>query len=169
MNAYSDVIIEFADLSQAAVVAGLVRAMDLHYRPGEDLLPERDYLAMVNRTIESREGTRFLVATTFDNRPAGLACLAIMRPGRDLKGLLYLKDLFVLEEARGAGVGTQLLQFMAAFAIANGIARIDFTTDRDNLAAQRLYTSLGGILSEKVYYTVPMAALRRLAESPNDI
>jgi ribosomal protein S18 acetylase RimI-like enzyme len=162
----SEVSIGFADPSQAAIVARLVRAMDRHYRPGEDLLPETEYLAMVTRTTERQEGTRFVVAQAPGNRPVGLACVAIIRPGRDLKGLIYLKDLFVMAEARGLGIGSRLMRFLAAFATANGIARIDFTTDRANLSAQRLYAALGAVVQEKVFYTLPADALRRLTEDP---
>jgi GNAT superfamily N-acetyltransferase len=160
--------IGFARPSEAAIVGGLIRAMDQYYRPGEDLLPETDYAAMVAQTLEQQEGTRFLLARAPDNRPVGLACITIMRPGRDLKGLLYLKDLFVVAEARGQGVGSRLLRFLASFATQNGIARMDFTTDRANLAAQRLYVSLGAVVQEKIYYTLPVDALRRLAgDSPS--
>ena len=86
-----------------------------------------------------------------------------MRPGRDLRGVLYLKDLYVVEAARGLGIGTRIIQFLAAFAIKNGIGRIDFTTDRDNASAQRLYSALGGVVKEKVYYTLPTEVLGALA------
>ncbi|MDF2812197.1 MAG: acetyltransferase [Microvirga sp.] len=53
--------IGFARPSEAAIVGGLIRAMDQYYRPGEDLLPETDYAAMVAQTLEQQEGTRFLL------------------------------------------------------------------------------------------------------------
>ena len=120
---------------------------------------------MVALTLKSREGTRFLVARTADGRPVGLACVAIMRPGRDLKGLIYLKDLFVVAEARGHGIGSRLLQFLATFASENGIARIDFTTDHGNLEAQRLYVSLGAVVQKKIYYSLPVQTMQHRADN----
>jgi ribosomal protein S18 acetylase RimI-like enzyme len=155
--------IRFAKPEDAAAVARLVRAMDRHYRPGEDLLPEADYRQMAEETIASREGTRFVLARDGAGRDVGLACVAILRPGRDLRGLLYLKDLYVAEAARGFGIGTRIMGFLAAFAIENGIGRMDFTTDGDNAAAQRLYDSLGGAVKEKVYYTFSAEALDALS------
>jgi len=155
--------IRFANIEDAPAVALLVRAMDRHYRPGEDLRPEADYRRIMEETIASREGTRFVLARDAGGRDVGLACVAILRPGRDLRGLLYLKDLYVVEAARGLGIGTRIIQFLAAFAIKNEIGRIDFTTDRDNAAAQRLYSALGGVVKEKVYYTLPTEVLSALA------
>jgi GNAT superfamily N-acetyltransferase len=154
--------IRIANLEDVAAVAQLVRAMDRHYRPGEDLRPEADYRRIMEETIANHEGTRFVLARD-RGRDVGLACVAILRPGRDLRGLLYLKDLYVVEAARGLGIGTRIIQFLAAFAIKNEIGRIDFTTDRDNAAAQRLYSALGGVVKEKVYYTLPTEVLSALA------
>jgi ribosomal protein S18 acetylase RimI-like enzyme len=86
-----------------------------------------------------------------------------MRPGRDLRGLLYLKDLYVVETARGLGIGTRIIGFLAGFAIKNDIGRIDFTADSDNVSAQRLYSALGGVVKGKVYYTLPTEVLGALA------
>ncbi len=80
-----------------------------------------------------------------------------------MRGLLYLKDLYVVETARGLGIGTRILGFLAGFAIKNDIGRIDFTTDSDNVAAQRLYSALGAVAKEKVYYTLPTEMLGALA------
>jgi ribosomal protein S18 acetylase RimI-like enzyme len=155
--------IHFATLEDAAVVARLVQDMDRYYRPGEVLRSEADYLQTIEETIKSQEGTRFVIAQDGNKRGIGLACVAILRPGRDLRGLLYLKDLYVAEGARGLGVGTRMMRFLAAFASQHGIGRMDFTTDSDNIPAQRLYATLGGIVKEKVYYTIPSEVLQTLA------
>ncbi|MBZ6075314.1 GNAT family N-acetyltransferase [Microvirga puerhi] len=137
--------------------------MDRYYRPGEILRPETDYLRTIEEAIGSWEGTRFVIAQDNKNRGIGLACVAILRPGRDLRGLLYLKDLYVAEGARGLGTGTRIMRFLAAFASENDIGRMDFTTDGNNAAAQRLYVALGGVVKEKVYYTITSDALQALA------
>jgi len=155
--------IAFATLADTADVAQLIAAMDAHYRPGETLPPVDDYRAMVAATLREREGTRFVIARGADGTPFGLACIAVIRPGRDLKGLVYLKDLFVVEQARGRGLGRSLMAFLARFATDNGIGRIDFTTDRDNEGAQRLYAALGARVMEKIYYTLPGEQLAALA------
>ena len=155
--------IRFASIDDAAAVALLVRDLDRHYRPGEELRPEADYRRIMEETIASHEGTRFVLARDARGQNVGVACVAILRPGRDLRGLLYLKDLYVVEEARGAGIGTRIIRFLAAFAVRNEIGRMDFTTDHGNVLAQRLYDGLGGLVKHKVHYTLPTEVLDALA------
>lgn len=57
--------------------------------------------------------------------------------------IFALYDLFTTPAARGRGVGRALLLAAEALARAQGKVRMDLTTARDNLAAQRLYESLG--------------------------
>lgn len=59
--------------------------------------------------------------------------------------IFVLHDLFVLPQARGQGVGRQLLLAAEERASADGMARMDLTTARTNTSAQRLYESLGWI------------------------
>lgn len=54
-----------------------------------------------------------------------------------------LYDLFVKPEARQSGAGKALLLAAERHAIQNGVARMDLTTAKTNLAAQALYESLG--------------------------
>jgi GNAT superfamily N-acetyltransferase len=82
----------------------------------------------------------------------GLAAFAILRPGRDLKGVLYAKEIFVQSEERARGAGEALFAFLKAEAQRRGIGRIDLTTDPANSGAQRFYERLGGERAEKVAY-----------------
>lgn len=60
--------------------------------------------------------------------------------------LLY--DLFVLPAARKTGVARLLLLAVEAKAVAEGKARIDLATAKNNVAAQSLYESLGWVRDE---------------------
>lgn len=153
--------IRFADKTDVNAVAELLAAMDAYY---DELSDDADYAAMVAQTIATREGTRFVLCLS-ERNPVGLAGFAILRPGRDLKGLLFVKDLFVRTEWRGKGVGRDLMRFLADFAITQGIDRIDLATDVGNDGARRLYQSLGGIVRPAaVYFTFPESALRKMTE-----
>jgi ribosomal protein S18 acetylase RimI-like enzyme len=54
-----------------------------------------------------------------------------------------LNDLYVVESARGAGVGQALMRAAADAAVAAGAVWIDLETARDNAVAQRLYEREG--------------------------
>jgi GNAT superfamily N-acetyltransferase len=155
-------VIRFVDQSESAAVATMLRQMDMFYRPGATLPDPATYLEAARRTIETREGTRFALAF-LDGEPVGIACIAVVRPGHNLAGLVFLKDLFVTEAARSHGIGTLLMRFLARFAVDHDLGRLDLTTGRDNMCARRLYGSLGGETVEKVYFSFPAEQLRRLA------
>jgi GNAT superfamily N-acetyltransferase len=160
----TETIIRFADQADIVAIAKLLAAMDAHYRPGVHLAGDDEYAGMVARTIKTQEGTRFVLCLA-EGKPAGLACCAILRPGRDRKGLLFVKDLFVRNEWRGQGLGRGLMRFLAAFALEQGIGRIDLATDVSNDGAQRLYDELGGVRRPAVYFTFPDNVLRKVAQS----
>lgn len=56
-------------------------------------------------------------------------------PGDDV----YLEDLFVAPEARGAGVARALIEDLIAIGRAKGWHRLYWNTHHDNAAARRLY------------------------------
>lgn len=109
--------------------------MDAYYRPGEVLPALEAYAAMAEATIKTQEGTRFVLCFLNDE-PAGLGCFTVLRPGRDLKGLIFVKDLFVCAEKRGQGLGRALMRFIAGLALEHGISRFDLATDVANEGAR---------------------------------
>ncbi len=136
--------------------------MDEYYRPGEVLPAPAAYAVMAEVTIRTQEGTRFVLCFTGDE-PAGLGCFAVLRPGRDLKGLIFDKDLFVRAERRGQGLGRSMMRFIAGFALEQGISRIDLATDVASEGARKLYEELGGVVRPAVYFSFPENALKQLA------
>jgi GNAT superfamily N-acetyltransferase len=51
----------------------------------------------------------------------------------------YLEDLFVLESARGRGVGKALIEWLRNAMFAEGWARLYWVTREDNAPARALY------------------------------
>ena len=151
-----------ATLADAETIGAIVDAMDRHYRGPDGASGVAASAAMVRRTMAEQEGTRFLLA--FENEtPVGIACFGILRPGRQLSGVIFLKDLFTLPEHRSRGVGRTLLRDLAHYAVEHGIGRIDFETDGANTGAQKLYDKLGGQRLEKIHYRFDGDRLARLA------
>jgi GNAT superfamily N-acetyltransferase len=104
------------------------------------------------------------VIAELDGVPAGFALYFfdystwLGRPG------LYLEDLFVLPEHRGAGVGKALLQRLAAIALEKGCARMKWEVLDWNTSAIDFYRSMGAQM-QKEWLNVRLSddALRRLA------
>lgn len=143
--------VRLATLEDAADVAALVRAVDLHYVGPEVAQPLGPTIAMVERSMQEAEGTRYALAFR-ERRTVGLACFAVLRPGFRLSGLLFVKELFVDGHARGQEVGAALMRWLAEHARAQGLTRIDLTTDGTNTGAQAFYERLGAERMNKVFY-----------------
>ncbi|RYD56758.1 MAG: GNAT family N-acetyltransferase [Sphingomonadales bacterium] len=58
---------------------------------------------------------------------------------------LYLEDLYVTPEARGAGVGTALLKHLAGVAVDRGCTRFEWAVLDWNVDAQKFYQSMGAV------------------------
>ncbi|KGJ77141.1 hypothetical protein GY21_08265 [Cryobacterium roopkundense] len=56
---------------------------------------------------------------------------------------LYLDDLFVAADARGAGVGRAIMDFVKRYAKDHNLSRIRLITAADNATAQILYDQVG--------------------------
>lgn len=144
-------VIRLAAPEDAADVAALVRALDLHYVGPEVAQPFAPTREMVERSMREAEGTRYALAFR-EGQAVGLACFAVLRPGFRLSGLLFLKELFVEGHARGQAVGAELMHWLADHARTQGLTRIDLTTDGTNTGAQAFYERLGGERMNKVFY-----------------
>lgn len=155
--------VSLATLDDVDSVAALLVALDEHYLGKGAAPPMEAARAMVARTLEEREGTHFAVGR-LGGRPVALACFARVRPGHRLQGVLWLKDLFVMEEARGQGLGRAMLAFLAEDAARHGLGRIDLTTERDNAGAQRFYERTGAAAKPKVFYRFEGEALAALTK-----
>ncbi len=147
----SDVQIRLMQTGETQAAASLICALETHYNGAGNAPDLESARTMVERSAREQEGTRYALAWR-DGRPIGLACFAVLRPGRDLSGLLFLKELYVEECARGQAVGEALMAWLASYARAEGLGRIDLTTDAANHGARAFYERLGGERKDKVFY-----------------
>ena len=82
------------------------------------------------------------------------------RPG------IYLEDLYVRPEARGHGVGRQVLTWLAAISVSRGCGRLEWAVLDWNEPSIRFYRNLGAVpLDDWTTYRVAGPALNQLAGS----
>ena len=84
--------------------------------------------------------------------PLGYACLYWFYTSISAAESVLMNDLFVVPEARGAGVGRALIEASAAVARERGAHHLEWSTASDNETAQRLYDATGAARSEWVTY-----------------
>ncbi len=126
---------------------------------------------------EVRATAEALSETLFGDRPAAEVVIATLH-GQDVGFALFfttystflaqpgihLEDLFVVEPARGAGVGRALLTHLAALAEARGCGRLEWAVLRWNAPAIGFYRQLGAIpLDEWQTYRLDRDGIRTLA------
>lgn len=153
-----------AQASDLDAVAALFHAMDVHYwgadAPSLDRITDhvRDHVLVPNACD--------VVIAEMKGQPVGIATFAVLFPAPDLGGQLFMKDLFVVESARGSGVGRALMRHLAQEAIVRGCVRFDWTAEQSNPLALQFYTKLGAPnVPEKIYFRLSGETLQAMARS----
>ena len=156
--------VRWATTEDAAALAVMLCEMAVQYR--QPPLAADRAIAGARKWLadESLAYPHFALAFV-DGEVAGLASVAIVHPGIDLERLMFLKDLFVREDVRNAGVGRALIGFLAGHCQREGIGRIDFTTEDWNEGALRFYAGLGAERhGQKVFFRLSGEALETAAK-----
>lgn len=78
-----------------------------------------------------------------DGRPIGMAIWFFSYSTWQARNGLYLEDLYVTPEARGAGAGKALLKALARIAVDNGCGRFEWSVLDWNEPAIRVYEAVG--------------------------
>jgi len=136
-----------AEPHEAEIVARLLVAFRDHH--GRDWPSDNAFLAGVERLIETTECEFLLAAPDDDSPPLGVCQIRFRFGIWHASTDCWLEDLFVMEEARGAGLGRALVEAVFESARARGSRRVELDVSEANDAALALYRSLGfGFKSE---------------------
>ncbi len=156
----SAVAVRRAGAADRAVLARLLSDMQAHYKS-----PDPPGGAAEMARLLTRDGERlpFALLAEHDGATLGFATLSPMLYGGSYQWLMFLKDLYVTEQARGLGIGRALLVAMARIAVDEDYCRIDWTTDATNDGAQRLYDRLGVPRQDKRFYRLSGDGLKKFA------
>lgn len=130
-----------AQLDEAEEIARLLVAFRNHI--GSSWPSENAFLASVERLLEDRDTEFLLAAPETDAPPAGVLQLRFRLSVWKAAPDAWLEDLFVTEEARGAGVGDALVALACERALARGARRIELDCNEENAAALTLYERHG--------------------------
>jgi GNAT superfamily N-acetyltransferase len=109
-----------------------------------------------------------VTAVNTSGRVEGLAALVVMPSILEVGGphrmQCNLKELYVSRVARGTGVGSVLLRWSGAFAIARGCGRLDWHVKAGNAAGIRFYERHGAqLVADRLSYRIAGEQLVLLA------
>jgi GNAT superfamily N-acetyltransferase len=119
-------------------------------RSGPTALAEEITQATWSRFFDAAEPVHAFVAED-SGRLVGLTHYLFHRSTTRLHDVCYLQDLFTAEEARGRGVGRQLIEAVYAAARAAGSSRVYWQTQTTNRAGRALYDKVAQHLGFIVY------------------
>ena len=150
-----------AESGDAGLVFGFIRALAAHEGALERFTATEE---MIRESLFGPRPRAEAVVGHLDGEPAAFAVfLPNFSTYRGRSGL-YLEDLFVKPEHRGAGLGRLLLAYLAAVARQRGWFRLDWTALASNEAGLAFYSRLGADLDkERRSFHLEGAALDRLA------
>jgi GNAT superfamily N-acetyltransferase len=109
---------------------------------GAEVVPERNRRFFSRFIDPSDEG--LLLGAWVDGRLTGFATLYWFFSSTKATDSVLMNDLFVREDARGAGIGRALIASALDQARKHGAAHLEWFTAPDNVTAQRLYDSFPG-------------------------
>ncbi|MBX5468340.1 MAG: GNAT family N-acetyltransferase [Thermoleophilaceae bacterium] len=149
--------------ADAGLLLSLIRELAEYERLAHEVVGSEELL---RRHLFGERPAAEAVIAEVDGEPAGFALFYtsfstfLCRPG------LWLEDLFVRPQHRGAGVGRALLAHLARVALERGYGRMEWWVLDWNEPAIGFYRSIGAEpMSDWTVQRLQEAALRALAES----
>ena len=137
------VTVRLAESSDLDQLADLFDQYRQFYECPPDLSAAKHWIA---ENFERGRSTIF--AANDDHKMVGFAQLYPALCSVDLVEYFVLYDLFVTPSARRQGIARALMNAASEWAKAQGAARLDLETARDNYPGQALYRDLGYELDE---------------------
>ena len=147
-----------AGAADAATVARLMGEFRDHLSRSEPA--EAEIRASVEQILADPQ-SEFLIASD-DEWPAGVCQLRYRWSVWTSSEDCWLEDLFVVPDARRAGLGRALVDAALSSARARGCVRIELDVDEDNEPAMALYQRCGFSLESKGSGSRTLVAGRRL-------
>jgi GNAT superfamily N-acetyltransferase len=144
------------------LVIGFIRALAAYERLADAVVLDRSTLQ--NHLFGDKPMAEVLIGE-LNGAPHGFALFFHNFSTFEGKPGIYLEDLFVDPEARGAGLGKALLARLAQLAMARGCARLEWSVLDWNEPAIAFYKSLGATaMDEWTINRVDGAALAALSQ-----
>ena len=156
--------IRFFQSEDTDSAAALLYEMSCHYHGNKASTREAVRRNLVENILGSDSDVRIVVAMV-SARVIGLATLSILYPAPNERAQLFMKELYVAADWRSQGIGTQIMKWIAQYAVKTNCARFDWTVDAQNTKAIAFYKSLGALhVADKLYFRFSGDELQRLAD-----
>ncbi|WOX05746.1 GNAT family N-acetyltransferase [Microbulbifer pacificus] len=136
----SAIEIRQATIEDSALILRFVTELAIYEKAEHEVLAtEPD----IRESLFGPDSTTYAVICNIDNKPVGFAVYFFNYSTWLGKHGLYLEDLYVSPEYRGAGAGKALLKHLAKIAVSRNCGRFEWSVLDWNEPAIRFYQSIG--------------------------
>lgn len=159
--------LRFARPGDGALISEFVRGLAVYEKLEQEAAATPEHF---ERALFGPNPTAEVMFVEVENDPVGFALFYPAFSTFQGEPRLYLEDLFVLPEARGAGHGRALLAALAALAVERGWTQMAWSVLDWNSPAIDFYESQGAELNRSWLQTrLADEALRKLADSSDPL
>jgi GNAT superfamily N-acetyltransferase len=148
-----------ATSNDSALILEFVKALAEYEKLSHEVTTDAENL---RKNIFADPAVAFVLIAESDGKPAGFALFFYnFSTFLGQKGI-YLEDLFVKPEFRGAGIGKALLKELARIALSENCGRLDWSVLDWNTPAIEFYKSIGAVaMDEWTTYRMTTAAMQK--------
>jgi len=136
----NNIAIKQIGLNEAHLVIGLFNQYRMFYNQFSDIGMAK---AFIDERLQHNESIIFLAIDQDTEQAVGFAQLYPKYSSLRLNKNWILNDLYVLEDYRKQGIGSELIKTTLDFARAKGSTFVQLETAVDNFTAQQLYEGIG--------------------------
>lgn len=148
------VLIRPAVRQDLLAIADLMDDLDRFYG-GVDRGSRAERLNGIEEALFAESASVYALLAWGQSAIAGMAAYSFLWPAAGVSRSLYLKELYVVEQMRRAGVGGALMTEIFRVAKSHRCSRVEWATEVGNIDAQQFYATLGATqLDGKVSYRV---------------
>ncbi|WML55919.1 GNAT family N-acetyltransferase [Neobacillus sp. PS2-9] len=140
-------LIQKATIDELEVVTELFDLYRVFYEQASDLTAAKEFL---KERIVNEESVIFVALE--DNEALGFVQLYPSFSSVSMKRSWVLNDLYVKKQARGKGVGENLINTALHFTKESGAKGVLLETGKENINAQRLYEKIGFVKETNYFY-----------------
>lgn len=130
-----------ATAADAATILRFITELAVYEKAGHEV--EATVETLADSLFGLKAVTRTVICETETGDPVGFAVWFYNYSTWQARKGLYLEDLYVTPEHRGAGAGRKLLRHLAQVAVAEGCGRFEWSVLDWNEPAIRVYEAIG--------------------------
>lgn len=166
--------IELLAPAQHESLVDLLCELHAYYRAPDDAQPaparEQIRVHLRERLLSETSPLRLVVAVRADGRVVGLTAIVLQHslvdPHPHSSGQCQVKELYVGEQARNAGVGQALMAWVARYALEHGCARMDWNVKVGNHRGRAFYEGLGATrVADRLSYRLEREGMDKLVDA----